>query len=388
MIRRQLAQECTFLAQTFPALALLGPRQSGKTTLSRANFPHHIYFSMENLDTRSKALADPRKFFADHENEHGIIIDEVQEAPELLSYMQGIIDATYRPGYFIVTGSANITLLEKVTQTLAGRIGLLTLLPLTVDELKSTQTISSTLHELLVQGFYPRIYAQATPYQQWLASYINTYIERDVRQIVNITSLSTFQNFLILCAARVGQLLNYSDLAKSCGISVNTARAWISLLETCYIVRLLQPYYKNFNKRIIKSPKLYFCDTGLVSSLLGINTVEALEASEMRGQLFENFVIIECLKYFYNSGKQPRMYFWRDSQGHEIDCLFDVAGKTIPLEVKSSTIMSPRHFDTIKNWETITDQKDIPSYVVYGGNQSFGNLVAWNEIKKIIDELS
>ena len=270
----------------FPAIAILGPRQSGKTTFARMTFPKHAYVLLEDLDNRTLALTDPRRFLEMYENEHGIIIDEFQYAPDLLSYIQIEADNKNRPGYFILTGSQNFLMNRAIAQSLAGRVGILTLLPLSLHELQINNLTPDSLDEAIVTGGYPRLYAEPIDPRTSHLSYIQTYIERDARQLINVGDLGAFQQFLKLCAGRIGQQLNLSELAGVCGISVSTARRWISILEASYIIFLLQPHFTNFNKRLTKAPKLYFYDTGLVCALLGIALPSALALNTFRGSLF------------------------------------------------------------------------------------------------------
>lgn len=392
MISREISPHLISLAQQFPVVAVLGPRQSGKTTLVKNTFLEYSYVSLEDLDTRSSAKNDPRFFFKTYENKKGLIIDEIQEVPELLSYMQGIVDKEYKPGFFIITGSQNFLMLEKVTQSLAGRVALLTLLPLTVSELEQAKKLPSDLDDLLIKGFYPRLYSQNISTDAWISSYINTYVEKDVRQVLQIGDVLSFQKFIKLCASRVGNLINYAELARDCDINPHTAKAWLSVLETSYITKLLIPYHQNFNKRLIKSPKLYFYDTSLICFLLGIKTVDELRLHPMRGPIFESFVISELFKYRYNEGRQPTIYFWRDVQGHEIDCIIEKTfGTTIPIEFKSGMTINNSFFKELIEWKNISKQKDSPAYIIYGGNSlqqnSNGTLIPWNQIKKIMEEV-
>lgn len=306
IISRNITPHLKDLSKQFPVVAVMGPRQSGKTTLVRETFPSHAYVTLEDLDRRSAAKEDPRGFFATYAKRDGLIIDEIQEVPELLSYMQGIVDQGYRPGYFIITGSQHFLLYEKITQTLAGRIVILTLLPLAISELKSAHLLQDDVESLLIKGCYPRLYVQPISPATWCANYISTYVEKDVRQVLQITDVVSFQRFLKLCAARVGNLINYAELARDADLSPHTAKAWLSILEASYIIKLLYPYYKNFNKRVIKSPKLYFYDSSLACSLLGIKTAEELAIHPLKGPLFESLVITEMFKYSYNNGEQPQ----------------------------------------------------------------------------------
>ena len=392
IIKRDLMPMLQNLAKQFPVVAIMGPRQSGKTTLAKMTFPEYVYVSLEDLDKRAIAQVDPRGFLDAYSRHKGVIIDEIQEVPELLSYMQGVVDKEYRPGYFIITGSQHFLMYEKVTQTLAGRIALLTLLPLSLNELKQAGIIPATLEAMLIKGAYPRLYSQAISGSIWCANYISTYIEKDVRQVLHVTDIVAFQRFLKLCAARTGNLLNYSSLARDADISPNTAKAWISILEASYIIKLLQPYYVNFNKRVIKAPKLYFYDTALVCSLLGIRTEEDLQMHPLKGSLFESFVMSELFKYNYNRSEVPNLYFWRDVQGHEIDGIIELSSETIiPLEIKSGMTITKDFFKGLSDWSEITQQMDLAAYVVYGGTDNLVRqqyrVFAWRELPAMLDTI-
>jgi predicted AAA+ superfamily ATPase len=390
-ITRDIEPHLIRCAEQFPALVIMGPRQSGKTTLARHTFPKHQYVSLEDLDKRVLAQEDPRGFLAAYHRSTGVIIDEIQHVPELLSYMQGIIDAAYMPGFFIVTGSQHFLIYEKVAQTLAGRIALITLLPLSIHECISAQLEAKSPEELMVKSGYPRVYAQHIDPALWITNYISTYIERDVRQVLAIKNIGTFQRFIMLCAARVGTMLNYADLARDADISPNTAKEWVSLLEARFILVLLKPYHTNFNKRIVKSPKLYFYDPAIACSLLGIKTAEELLISPFRGALFESLIISECFKYSYNRNAHPQLYFWRDSNGHEIDCIIEKRYlETVPLEIKASRTASSDFFKGVALWSALT-QKDTSSYVIYGGNETIatraGTLYQWKDIDTLLSKI-
>lgn len=392
MIKREITIHLKTLATQFPVVAVMGPRQSGKTTLVRETFPDYAYVSLEDVDRRLMAKDDPRGFLATYSQRKGVIIDEVQEVPELLSYMQGIVDQSYRPGYFIITGSQHFLMYEKITQTLAGRIALLSLLPLSVSEIMEAKQLPSDINSLLLKGFYPRLYSQPVPSQVWCSNYLSTYVEKDVRQVLKITDVITFQRFLKLCAARIGNLLNCAELARDCDISPNTAKEWISVLETSYIIKLVYPYYKNFNKRIIKSPKLFFYDTALICLLVGISTPEELAIHPIKGAIFESFVMSEIFKYNFNNNKLPQIYFWRDLQGHEIDVIIEKSiNKTIPVEIKSGMTINDNFFKGLVGWKEITNQSEVKSYVVYGGSESFeqkkGHVFSWGSITDMLLEI-
>lgn len=389
IFRRDITTLLVKATEQYPVVGLMGPRQSGKTTIVRHTFPNYTYVTMENLDTRAEAVEDPRKFFATYDGAEGLIIDEIQEVPSLFSYLQGIVDESPRRGFYIITGSQNFSLHEKITQTLAGRIALLTLLPLTIEELRAETTYAAlSLEEILFAGLYPRIYAEKMDVAWWFANYVATYVERDVRQIIKIGDVNAFRKFIVLCAARTGSLLNYADLARDCDISPNTAKAWISILEASYIITLLQPYHANFNKRVIKSPKLYFYDTGLVCALLGIQSAQDLFVHPMRGQLFETLIISELYKLFFNLGKRPPLYFWRDVQGHEIDCLIERSFKELtPIEIKSGMTLQSDFFKNILEWQKITAQTLQP-YLIYAGATKIlknqGVALPWYGLREII----
>ncbi len=392
MIRRLIAPYLKSLAAQFPAVAVMGPRQSGKTTLVRQTFPDYEYVTLEDIDKKMAAKEDPRDFLASYTHKKGLIIDEIQEVPELLSYMQGVIDAAYRPGFFILTGSQHFLMYEKITQTLAGRIALLTLLPLSVAELKEADLLVDNCDALLLKGFYPRLYAQKISVREWCMNYISTYVEKDVRQVLGINDVVAFQRFLKLCAARVGNLINYSDLARDCDISPNTAKAWLSVLETSFVIKMLSPYYKNFNKRVIKSPKLYFYDSALVCALLNIRTVEELSVHPIRGVLFESFAVSEMFKYNFNNNEQPALYFWRDVQGHEIDVVVEKTfGTVIPIEIKARKTVTNDFFKGLHDWFEITEQPGLTSYVIYSGDENMkrknGHIFPWYEIDELLKEV-
>ncbi|MBA3954830.1 ATP-binding protein [Candidatus Dependentiae bacterium] len=390
MISRSLTLHLIEAAKQLPVVALLGPRQSGKTTLARATFKDHIYISLEDLDTRKFAQEDPRRFFFENRNEHGIILDEFQHVPELLSYIQTQVDTEDIPGYFILTGSQNFLLNQAISQTLAGRIALLYLLPLSISELKAKELLPEKVDSLIFKGQYPRVYARNLNPATWYRDYIATYLERDVRQLAAISDLSRFHYFIQLCAGRVGQLLNVSSLATDCGIDVRTAKSWLSLLEASYIIFLLQPHYKNFSKRLIKSPKIYFYDTAIACSLLGIESEQQLQNHYLKGNLFECLITSDLIKHFYNANRRPQLYFWRDNHGHEVDCIIEKAMQLIPIEIKLSMTISSSLFEGLKYWKEISDNIYPKAYLVYGGFQdqerAQATVVSWQNIEKIFSD--
>ncbi|RMF59412.1 MAG: ATP-binding protein, partial [Calditrichaeota bacterium] len=299
--------------------------------------------------------------------DNGIVIDEVQRVPELFSYIQGIVDETNKNGRFILTGSQNFLLLEQISQSLAGRAALFNLLSFSISEILSGFPIADDFTQLAFTGTYPRIYDQNLNPSEWYPSYISSYIERDVRQIENIKDLNKFQTFLRLCAGRVGQLLNASAIANDIGVSYKTIQSWISVLEASFIIFLLQPFYRNFNKRLTKSPKLYFYDTGLVCSLLGIRSAEELNFHYLKGEIFESLVISELKKHLANTNHPAALYFWRDKSSNEIDCLIDSGSGVKAVEIKSSTTVNPAFFKSLEYWQKLTGTAAEHSYLVYGG---------------------
>ena len=348
-------------------VVITGPRQSGKTTLAKATFPDKPYLSLEDPDIRALAEADPRRLLNSYPD--GAILDEVQRAPQLFSYLQTMVDGNLKPGMFILTGSQQFGLLSGITQSLAGRAGMVQLLPFSVAELRAAGRLPTTVDQLLVTGGYPPLYDRTLSPEDWFASYVTTYVERDVRQLINVRDLSLFQRFVRMCAARTGQLLNLSALASDCGISHNTAAAWLSVLEASYVVHLLKPHHKNFNKRLVKMPKLYFCDVGLAAWLVGIRKVEEITYHAQRGNLFETMVVAEFLKSCWHDGKPSNLFFWRDSKGLEIDLIVECGDDLTPVEIKSGATIASDYLDSIRKWQTLTADTAHPAWLVYGGEQ-------------------
>lgn len=399
MIKRNLEPILTELAKKFPVIALLGPRQSGKTTLAQLAFPSHKYVSLEDFDVRDVANSDPRAFLDQHKNDFGVIFDEIQHAPQLLSYIQTEVDKSKKHGYFVVTSSQNFLEnigrpskgtedgLKAITQTLAGRIAIFTLLPLSFSELKQADLLPTDSSTMIFQGCYPRLYSDLIEPFNWFPNYIHTYLERDVRQIKNISDLAQFRLFMKLCAGRIGQLLNVSSLANDCGISVGTANAWISILEQSYIIFLLQPHFKNFSKRLVKTPKLYFYDTGLACSLLELESAKQVTTHYLRGGLFESCIISELIKMRYNLGRIPYYYFWRDKIGHEVDCLISQGGKLFPIEIKSGQTITQDYFEELHYWAELAGDDAGRSYCIYAGaesqNRTLVSVVKWQDLEKM-----
>lgn len=364
LLTRTAEKELRTLAGQFKAVAVVGPRQSGKTTLVRMAFPDKAYVSLENPDTRRFAIEDPRGFIAGYPD--GAILDEIQRTPDIFSYLQQVLDENKGNGRFIITGSNNFLLQENISQSLAGRVGYLYLLPLSINELpKHKLSVNEQIHK----GFYPAIYEQEgqTEVGKYYLNYIRTYIERDVRLIRNVTDLYTFERFLRLCAGRTGQLLNMNSLAVETGVDNKTIGAWLSVLEASFVVFRLQPYHKNYNKRIVKMPKLYFYDTGVASALLGIENPDQLALHPFRGGLFENMIIVDFLKSRYNKGKPNNLYFWRDSLGTEIDLLVEKANSLLPIEIKSGQTITDDYFKSMSAWLRISGMEK--GWVIYAGDE-------------------
>lgn len=367
MIKRQAEAVLLDLAKGYPILAITGPRQAGKTTLARSAFPGKRYVSLEDLDEREFATQDPRGFLARFPD--GAIVDEAQRCPNLFSYLQTRVDAELRMGLFVLTGSQQFGLMSNITQTLAGRVGLIQLLPFSLQELQAVDAPITNLDDVLWRGMYPPIYDRNLAPEKWFANYVMTYIERDVRQVVEVQNLSLFQRFIKMCAARVGQLLNMSSLAIDCGVSHNTIRSWLSVLEAGYVVFLLQPHHQNFGKRLVKTPKLYFHDTGLAAFLLGIRDAEHLSIHSARGALFENFVVSELIKHRYNQGLPSNLYFWRNNTGDEVDVVIEQGEKLLPLEIKSGQTFNADFLTGINKWMKIAGNVALTPQLVYGGSE-------------------
>ena len=384
MLPRTLEPVIRLAAQRYPVVTLTGPRQSGKTTLSRMAFPDYAYVSLELPDQREFATTDPRGFLSQFDGP--VILDEAQRTPELFSYIQTKSDATRENGQFVLTGSQSFLLMNSISQSLAGRAAIHHLLPFSQAELLGRETIpegqigtsiprahrseKNSLMETLFTGSYPRIHDTKVPPQDWLANYYRTYVERDVRELLNVGDLETFGRFIGLCAGRTGQLLNLSSLSNDCGISQPTARRWMSVLEASFLVFLLRPHHRNFNKRLVKSPKLYFIDSGLLTYLLHIRSSEELYNHSARGAIFESFVISELLKRALHHGQEPNLYFWRDSTGHEIDVLLDRGTTQIPIEIKSGETLASDFYRGLRYWLDLAASPDGAAALIYGGDQS------------------
>ena len=387
VVERDLASQLIEAARRWPAITLTGPRQSGKSTLCRAVFPRHPYVSVEAPDVRAFATEDPRAFLAQLPD--GAIIDEVQRAPELPSFLQETIDADPQPGRWVLTGSQNLSLVEAVSQSMAGRTAVYHLLPLARSEIMRFDGHPDTLEEALLSGGYPRIFDRGISPSEWLRSYVATYIERDVRTISNVGDLVTFQRFVELCAGRTAQLVNYSSLADDCGVSQPTVRAWLSVLETSFIVFRLPPFHSSLRRRLVKMPKLHFYDSGLACWLLGIRTAQQLRSHPLRGAIFETWVVSEVAKHRMNRGETGGLSFYRDRDGAEVDLVIEGPSGLTLVEAKSAETASSSLFDGARRVRRHLAGAGRPCdvVVVYGGGRAQrrtdGSLVPWHKLHQV-----
>ncbi len=368
MITRLITQELVHAAEEYPVVTVLGPRQSGKTTLTRMTFPAKAYFSLEDPDVRVAAEADPRGFLSQMPD--GAILDEVQRTPGLLSYLQGIVDAARRPGLFVLTGSHQPQLHEAITQSLAGRTAMLTLWPFSVQELRNYKTDWDPF-DLVVRGCFPRLHEEGLDPRRFYNGYVQTYVERDVRAMIQLRDLAQFQKFLTLVAGRVGQVVNHASLSNDVGVSSTTIRHWLSVLTASYVVFELPPYFENIGKRVIKSPKIYFTDPGLAAFLLGIHDEQQASRDPLRGGLYENVVIVDILKGALNRGIRPEAFFFRDSHGNEVDLIIREKGMLTPVEIKSAATFSPDFIKGVERFRALKPDRTAPGLVLYGGEQRF-----------------
>ena len=380
MIKRDVSKRVLDLADQFPVVTITGPRQSGKTTLCKMLFPDKAYVSLENINNREFALNDPAGFLKKYSN--GAVIDEIQRVPDLLSYIQEVVDFSDQKGLYILTGSQQFELLTTITQSLAGRTAIIKLLPFSYNEIYGDKQPS--IEEVLYTGFFPRIFHDKINPTDMLSFYVNTYVERDLRLLINIKNLSLFENFLKLCAARTGQLLNFSSISNEIGVDLKTVKSWISILETSFIVKLLYPYYKNLNKRLVKTPKLYFLDSGLAAFLLGIRNKEQLENHPLKGELFETYVLGELWKNIYNNVGQDNLYFFRNHQGNEVDVVFDHVTSISQLEVKLTHTISSKLFNSLK-YLPRSGYSVNNDCLLYGGDENYVreniNVKSWRNLK-------
>jgi predicted AAA+ superfamily ATPase len=369
MIKRAISEELLDCCTEYPVVTVFGPRQSGKTVLVRENFPDKPYYLLEDPATRQAADMDPMGFLG--QMKEGAVLDEIQRLPALLSYIQGIVDKARQPGMFILIASYHQPDLHKaISQSLAGRTALLTLLPFSLEELQQFQT-EWDAYDLIVKGAFPRLHEKNLKPERFFNGYLQTYVERDVRALINLKDLNRFQHFLTLLAGRIGQVINYTSLSDDTGVSATTIKNWISVLKASYVVFELPPFFENIRKRVVKSPKLYFTDTGLAAFLLGIRTAEQASRDPLRGGLYENLIILEIMKYRLNQGRRPDLYFFRDTHGSEVDLLIREQGKLFPVEIKSSATFSKSFLKGIERFRSLTSNCRTDGAVLYNGDQQF-----------------
>lgn len=385
MIPRHAQETALRLAQGFPVLVITGPRQSGKTTLARALFPDRAYVTLEDPEHREFAHNDPRRFLSRFRA--GAVIDEVQRVPDLLSYLQGIVDQHRVMGEFVLTGSQQFGLLSGVSQSLAGRAGRIELLPFSLPEISAAGCGPDSLDDLLWAGAYPPLYDRPLSPRDWFPNYIATYLERDVRQLLRVRDLGIFQRFVRLCAARSGQLLNFSALANDAGVTHTTAREWLTVLEASYLVWLLRPYHENFGKRLVKTPKLYFLDVGLMAALLGIKDTDSLGIHPQRGALFETLIVAELVKQRYNQGQPAELYFWRNNTGQEVDVLFAEGQSLRALEIKSGATLARDWLRGLQRWQVMVGERALTPWLIHGGEETGQRegieLIPWRQSRSL-----
>lgn len=368
MITREMTSELLEASREYPVVTVFGPRQSGKTTISRMTFPDKAYYSMEDPDVRMAAEADPRGFLSGLPD--GGILDEIQRIPQLLSYIQGIVDIEKRAGMFILTGSHQPELHQSVSQSLTGRTAVLNLLPFSLAEVRNYRK-KWDVFNIIHKGLYPRLHEEGLKPTRFFNSYLQTYVERDVRALINLKDLKPFQQFITLLAGRIGQVVNYASLSNDVGVSSTTIKNWLSVLTASFVVLELPPFFENIRKRVIKSPKIYFCDTGLAAYLLGIQTPDQAARDPLRGGLYENFMILEVLKYHLNYGKRPELFFFRDTHGNEIDLIIRDGRKLIPIEIKSAATFTPHFIKGIERFRKVAGERCTPGYVFYNGSNNY-----------------
>jgi predicted AAA+ superfamily ATPase len=385
-VKRTIESSIKYYAKKYPVLAVTGPRQSGKTTMLKTMFPKYTYISLENPDLREFATTDPNGFFEYYSG--NLILDEVQQTPALFSYIQTLVDASGKMGQFILSGSQNFHLMQHITQSLAGRVALFKLLPFDFTELQQAKLLPNDYEDILVKGSYPAIFDRALSSKVFYANYLQTYVEKDLKQLIDVRDLRQFRNFISLCAARSGQLVNLNSLGNECGISQPTAKAWLSVLESSYIVFLLQPYHVNFNKRIIKTPKLYFYDTGLLCHLLKITNPKSIQLHPLKGSLFENLIVAEAFKQNDHKYLHADFCFWRDASGNEVDLLVEHNDKLSIAEIKASSTIKNEHFKGLNYFGALEGSNVKSKNLIYTGalnqKRSQLNVFSWKETGAIL----
>jgi hypothetical protein len=388
IIPRRISKHLSNMLEKFPVVSLTGPRQSGKTTLLKNDFNQYKYFNLELMNVREIISADPLGFLKD--TGPLVIFDEAQQLPELFSFIQAVSDERNINGQYLLSGSQSFILNNHISQSLAGRVSINNLLPFDITELESIR--NQKPEQIILNGFYPRVHDQKIEPQDFYPSYLQTYIERDIRTLKAVENLQTFSRFLALCAGRIGHILNLTSLANDAGIAVNTAKSWLSLLESSYIIFLLQPYYRNFNKRIIKSPKIYFYDTGVASSLLRIEQSDVINTHYMYGALFENLVISEIIKCQIHRGRRPSVYYWRESNGMEIDCIIERENVEITaIEIKGGQTFNTDYIKNLRLFPTGSGSDKIKKILIYTGKESSNikdiRVINWQEFSSVIETI-
>jgi predicted AAA+ superfamily ATPase len=387
MIGRNIRKTLMELSSQMPVIALVGPRQAGKTTLAKLTFREHAYVSLENLENRNFAHSDPLQFLERHRNSSGIIIDEFQHVPTLISYIQNHVEKQSAKGQFILIASENFLHSSSITQGLSGHMALVTLLPLCISELDKEGLLPNSIEEAVFKGSYPHLYSEFVSPTIFYPNYILTYVERDVRHMSNISDPATFKLFVQLCAGRIGQVLNTTTLAQDCGISIPTAKSWLKLLEDSYVIFQLPAYKSSFGKRAVKSPKIYFYDTGVACSLLGIENPSQAATHYLFGALAESYVISDFIKYHYNRARTPQIYFWKDNHGHEMDCIIVQSTRVCALDIKAGKTISEQYTKGLNYWKALTRENPTTSFVVYMGSEymptTAGTILGWKSIDRI-----
>ncbi len=385
-IKRQIEDKIKEAVAQLPLISITGPRQSGKTTLAKNIFPHYKYINFEDTEQRDFAAADPKGFL--QITGEMAILDEIQYVPGLFSYIQKIADESKRNGLYILTGSQNFLLQERISQSLAGRIAIFNLLPFSVTELDDHNLLPNMLENVIHKGFYPRLYSSEINYRDWIGDYIQTYIERDVRQITNIGDINSFRQFIKVCAARSGQIINMSEIGNDISVSYKTVKRWLSILEASYVIFTVMPYYNNFNKRIIKSSKIYFYDSGLVCKLLNITKPDELAFHYLRGGIFEGLILSELKKFMLNHKMHGEIYFFRDSVGNEVDAIIETEGRVIPVEIKSGKTIKSDFFKGLSYFKNLFQMNDLHDFIIYAGEnvQKRNNTVVygWKDADKVL----
>lgn len=390
MLYRTITSEFHRLLRQYPVITITGPRQSGKTTFCREQCSTYHYVNLEDIENRQYAINDPKGFLGQFNN--GVILDEIQRAPDLPSLIQVIVDENNHPGQFVLTGSQQFEVIESVSQSLAGRTALIKLLPFALEELYSNRVAIPPVKELFYRGFYPRIYHEGLNPSEALSFYLHTYVERDVRRIANIKNLTAFDRFIRVCATQIGQIINYTRISNECGVDLKTIKSWLSVLKASYLVFELEPHFENFRKRLIKMPKLYFYDVGLAAYLLGMKSPEQTVQNPLKGALFENFIMAEFIKNRFNHIQDSNLYFFRDNVGNEVDLILDYGNQLVSVEIKSAETISGSYLKSLKFYQKLCGDRNSKHIIVYGGDvsrkQQDVDIYSYKDLSKLFNDLS